>query len=254
MGTHLCLRPVAVQPSSRHRLHPQRRPQIWVVAGTSRGQARRRSGSPRAARRSTLRSRGSSPQVGSGCAGPPCARSSVLGALRGASATVPHARLPLPAAGPPRATSSPATSSCRSSGPSWCRTASSPVRRRSLSLDPPRQSARTGTGGRARSVSAGAGGVGVLRATAAARAMDEQAKAAAGGAGHGGRGRHRRPCRPRRVRVVSAGEQAKARAGAGGVVHYEQDPGLIRRRALRTSRSRELPDGSRIAGGRSRRG
>ena len=144
MGTHLCLRPVAVQPSSRHRLHPRRRPQIWVVAGTSRGQARRRSGSPRAGRRS-----------------------------------------PLLAAGPPRA-----TSSCRSSGPSWCRTASSPVRRRSLSLDPPRQSARTGTGGRARSVSAGAGGVGVLRATAAARAMDEQAKAAAGGAGHGGRGRH----------------------------------------------------------------
>ena len=235
MGTHLCLHPVAVQPSSRHRLHPQRRPQIWVVAGTSRGQARRRSGSPRAGRRSTLRSRGSSPQVGSGCAGPPCARSSVLGALRGASATVPHARLPLPAAGPPRA-----TSSCRSSGPSWCRTASSPVRRRSLSPDPPRQSARTGTGGRARSVSAGAGGVGVLRATAAARAMDEQAKAAAGGAGHGGRGRHRRPCRPRRVRVVSAGEQAKARAGAGGVVRYDQDPGLIRRRALRTSRSREL--------------
>jgi len=112
-------------------------------------------------------------------------------------------------------------------------------------------------------VSAGAGGVGGRRATAAARAMDEQAKAAgwatageqakaaAGRAGYGGRGRHRRPCRPRRARVVSAGEQAKARAGAGGVVHYDQDPGLIRRRALRTSRSRELPDGSRIAGGRS---
>jgi len=90
------------------------------------------------------------------------------------------------------------------------------------------------------------------RATAAARAMDEQAKAAgwatageqakaaAGRAGYGGRGRHRRPCRPRRARVVSAGEQAKARAGAGGVVLYDQGPGLIRRRDLYTSRSREL--------------
>ena len=126
-----------------------------------------------------------------------------------------------------------------------------------------RSAASVGANGYGRAGEVGVGRRGRLRRAAGHGCGAGHGRAGQGGGlGHGRRagqgGGRRGGLRWARAASTAmqakAGDQAKARAGADGVVRYDQDPGLIHRRDLHTSRSRELPDGSRIAGGRSCRG